>query len=132
VPLDSVADRQRELHGYRSLLPAGVAGDYQESPCIASSSPVTYTLTRTVNGATSTVATGLSSITAADNTAPAGTTITYRVRGTACNRCGRTGGLGAGVTVTTHPTRAGLVGAASVFTMSCYTNCPTRDASPTQ
>lgn len=79
-----------------------------------------YYVTRTVNGAVSTVALPAGSTSYTDSQAPAGAGISYRVFARACNIYGCSDGRAATLTVTTRPKPASPVGTAYGWTQGYY------------
>ncbi len=85
------------------------------------------TLTRTVGGVSSTIKPAAGSTTYTDTAAPAGTSITYTLVATACNKYGCTDGDPATLTVTTHPLGTNPVGSASGSVPAYYNSPPNVD-----
>ena len=78
------------------------------------------TLTRTVNGQTTTVSLKGATTTYTDSPLPAGATVAYALWGTACNTYGCTEGRSASLTVTTRPVGTNPIGSATGAVMNYY------------
>ncbi len=85
------------------------------------------TLTRTVAGFTTTIKPAAGSTSYIDTAAPAGTSITYTLVATACNKYGCTDGDPPTLTVTTHPLGTNPVGSASGSVPAYYNSPPSLD-----
>jgi hypothetical protein len=84
-------------------------------------------VTRTVNGTTTTVRLAGGTTSYTDPQAPAGASITYALFGTDCNRYGCTDGAAATLTITTHPLGTDPVGSASGAVLNYYNAPPNPD-----
>ena len=85
------------------------------------------TLTRTVNGQTTTASLKGATTTYTDSPLPAGSTVAYALWGTACNINGCTEGGHANLTVTTRPLGSNPIGSAAGAVMSNYYGAPAPD-----